>query len=111
MAITKQDVDRWIATARERKATHIISVCDTFDHDDYPVYVLPGENLEEKKSKYNGKNMQIINEIITIKYKKQPISADNFLATVAANINNKKLSDKGFRQFIRNTLPSVEYKK
>jgi hypothetical protein len=60
--------DQWIAAAKEQKATHIISVCDTFEYDDYPVYVLPGEDLEERKKKYNGINMQTINEVIEIKY-------------------------------------------
>lgn len=66
MATTRKDVDRWIATAKEMGAKHIISVCDTFEWDDYPVYVMPNENLEERKKSYNGVNMQSINEVITI---------------------------------------------
>lgn len=66
MAATREDVDRWIKTAKEKGATHIISVCDTFDWDDYPVYVMPGENIEERKSEYDRKDMQKINEVITI---------------------------------------------
>lgn len=67
MAATREDVERWIATAREKGATHVISVCDTFDHDDYPVYVMPGESLAEKKALYDGVNMQRINEVIEVK--------------------------------------------
>lgn len=37
------------------------------------------------------------------------VPAENFLATVAANVENKKLSDAEFREFIRNTLPIVKY--
>jgi hypothetical protein len=66
MAASREDVDRWIEQAKEMGAKHIISVCDTFDYDDYPVYVMPDENLEEKKERYNGVNMQRINEVITI---------------------------------------------
>ena len=66
MAATRKDVDRWIATAKKMGAKHIISVCDTFDWDDYPAYVMPNENLEERKKEYNGVNMQKINEVITI---------------------------------------------
>jgi len=66
MAATREDVDRWIKTAKERGAKYIISVCDTFDYDDYPVYVMPDENLEERKKDFNGENMQRINEVITI---------------------------------------------
>lgn len=66
MAATREDVNRWIKSAKEMGATHIISVCDTFDYDDYPVFVMPNENLEERKKEYNGVNMQRINEVITI---------------------------------------------
>ncbi len=66
MAASKSEIDGWISTAKEMGATHIISVCDTFDYDDYPVYVLPHEDLEEIKKKYDRVNMQKINEVITL---------------------------------------------
>lgn len=66
MAATREDVDRWIAAAKEKGAKHIISVCDTWDYDDYPVYVMPEDDLEKMKKKYDGVNMQKINEVITI---------------------------------------------
>jgi hypothetical protein len=37
------------------------------------------------------------------------VPADSFMATIAANVDNKKMNDKEFRQFIRNTLPIVIY--
>lgn len=37
------------------------------------------------------------------------VPAENFLGTVAVNVDNKRLNDKEFRQFIRNTLPIVIY--
>ena len=67
MAATKEDVQDWIDTAREMGAEHIISVCDTFDWDDYPVFVMPGEDLEAKIDEYRGKEMQQINEVIAIR--------------------------------------------
>jgi len=66
MAASRADVDRWIAEAKNKGAKFIISVCDTFDWDDYPVYVMPGESLAEVKSEYSGQNMQRINEVIQI---------------------------------------------
>jgi hypothetical protein len=72
MAATKRDVDRWILQGKKHNFAFIISVCDTFDHDDYPVYVTYGEDLEKRKSKYDGVNMQRINEIIDLsKYNKK----------------------------------------
>ena len=40
---------------------------------------------------------------------KLKISAENFLRTISVNVDNNKLSDKEFRQFIRNTLPIVKF--
>lgn len=39
---------------------------------------------------------------------KSKVSAINFIGTMLANIDNEKLSDTDFRQFIRNTMPIVE---
>jgi len=36
------------------------------------------------------------------------VPAKNFIGTVMANVDNDKLSDADFREFIRNTLPIVE---
>ncbi len=66
MAATRADVDRWIENGKVNGATHILSVCDTFDHDDYPIYVMPTDSLIEVKAKYDGKNMQKVNEVITL---------------------------------------------
>jgi len=65
MAASLQEVTQWQTEAKRRGATHLISVCDTFDYDDYPVYVMEGDNLEELKKRYSS-NMQSINEIIEI---------------------------------------------
>ena len=39
------------------------------------------------------------------------VPAENFVGTIEVNVDNKKLSDAKFRQFIRDTLPIVIYKK
>ena len=62
---TKKEIQRWINTGRKKGAAYIISVCDCFDYEDYPVYVMPNENLEEIKAEYR-KDMQRINEIIKL---------------------------------------------
>ena len=35
------------------------------------------------------------------------IPADNFVGTLAANVDNPKLRDADFRQIVRNTLPII----
>ena len=66
MAASREDVDRWIVQAKKDKMKYIISVCDTFDWDDYPVYCKNEKELEEKRVEYSNKSMQRINEVITI---------------------------------------------
>lgn len=56
MAATKEDIRRWLKEAKDEGATHMIVACDTFDWEDYPVSVKPGED-PEKKSQNLG-NMQ-----------------------------------------------------
>ena len=66
MAASRRDVDRWIDSAKERGCKYIISVCDTWDYDDYPVFCEDLNKLILKIDNYNGVNMQTINEIIRI---------------------------------------------
>lgn len=37
------------------------------------------------------------------------VPAENFLTTVAINVDNEGLSDADFREFIRNCLPVVRF--
>lgn len=66
MAASKEDVDRWIETAKKQKCQFIISVCDMFDWDDYPVYCKDKNDLIITHNRFDGVNMQKINEIIQI---------------------------------------------
>lgn len=38
----------------------------------------------------------------------QLVPAGNFILTVEANVDNEKISDAQFREFIRNSLPIVK---
>ncbi|HUS49397.1 MAG TPA: hypothetical protein VMZ91_04490 [Candidatus Paceibacterota bacterium] len=67
MAATRDDVNMWIEIAKGGNYEFIISVCDTFDWDDYPVFCKNKEEVLKESRQYNGVNMQKINEIIQIK--------------------------------------------
>jgi hypothetical protein len=41
---TKDEIRGWLECEQARGATHMLVVMDTFDREDYPVYVKPGEN-------------------------------------------------------------------
>ncbi len=66
MAANREDINRWIQTAKEKGCKYIISVCDTFDWDDYPVYCRDENDLIMLYDNYDGINMQKINELIRI---------------------------------------------
>ena len=40
---------------------------------------------------------------------KKALPAEHFALLLSKNVENKKLSDKDFRDFVRNTLPIVNY--
>jgi len=67
MAATREDISRWLAEGKREKATHMIVVCDTYDWEDYPVYVSRRENVREIYSDYNGKEMQRVMEVYSLK--------------------------------------------
>ena len=64
---TVEDLERWFKAGLKEKATHLIVVCDTYDHEDYPVYVKPHETVQSKLEHYNGPNMQKVMEVYNLK--------------------------------------------
>jgi hypothetical protein len=63
MAADLRDIEWWIEQGKTKGATHTIIVCDTFDYTDYPVHVMPNEDINEVKQKYDGRNMQRVMEV------------------------------------------------
>ena len=63
MTATRQDIQGWLDRGKEEGRTHLIVVTDTYDHDNYPVYVSPHHDVYEIEKEYNGKNMQHVEEI------------------------------------------------
>lgn len=67
MGTTVEDLREWFNRGDEENATHMIVVCDTFDHEDYPVYVKKGESVHDKIKYYQSAEMQRIMEVYTYK--------------------------------------------
>ncbi|MBT6689818.1 hypothetical protein HN903_00645 [archaeon] len=63
MGTTRKDISNWLENGKEKNITHMIVVCDTFDYEDYPVYVSKNQNATEEYSKINGVNMQKVMEV------------------------------------------------
>lgn len=70
MAASRMDIERWFDTAVDEGATHMIVVCDTFEMEDYPVYVMPGENVHEIEEQNSGPNMTRVMEVYSMKVPK-----------------------------------------
>ena len=47
MTATRDDIDRWIEEGQDKGATHVVVVHDTYDHDNFPLFIMPGENARE----------------------------------------------------------------
>jgi hypothetical protein len=66
MATSQGDILRWLKEGKSQGATHLLVVCDTFAHEDYPVYVKPGEDVRECARVYDGANMQRLMEVYAL---------------------------------------------
>lgn len=66
MATTKLDLRAWFEQGKRQGARYMIVVCDTFDHEDYPSYVMPHENIHDRISYYKHSPMQRITEVYNL---------------------------------------------
>lgn len=62
MAATLSEVKSWIVTAKELGVKYLISVCDTYDYSDYPVYASDDEQRDILIKELG--DMQVVNEVI-----------------------------------------------
>lgn len=66
MATSQNDIREWLQRGKDQGATHMVVVCDTFDWEDFPVYVMPGNNVRKVAEQYNGPNMTKLMEVYSI---------------------------------------------
>jgi hypothetical protein len=71
MGTSRETLMEWFKRGVEQKATHMVVVCDTFDYDDYPVYVDEGESPQEAVKAHSG-NMQRVMEVYNLKLPMNP---------------------------------------
>ncbi len=64
---TPANVGEWIESAKTKFATHIIIVTDTFDYEDYPVFVSRHQDLRTVIGETNDKPMQRVTSVYEIK--------------------------------------------
>lgn len=60
------EIRKWVtAGKKKKKCTHVLIVCDTFDHDDYPVEVMETEDVHKKIAEFSM-NMQRVMEVYSM---------------------------------------------
>lgn len=47
---TREEIRTWLLEGKALGATHTIIACDTFDYSDFPVHIMPGEDVRKKES-------------------------------------------------------------
>lgn len=46
----KKEVLKWLKEGKEQGATHTIVVCDDFDCQEFPVHIMPNEDVRQMES-------------------------------------------------------------
>ena len=59
---TREDIKRWLDEADEN-STHMLVVCDTYDHSDYPVYT---DDIQHSLQDVRDASMQRIMEVYNL---------------------------------------------
>ena len=63
---TRAEIHGWLKDAKKRGATHLIVATDTFDYEDYPVPVMPGESVREKYDEQRNHEMTQVQEVYAL---------------------------------------------
>lgn len=66
MAASREDISSWFDRGVAQGSSHMIVICDTYDWEDYPMYVSPGQDAADIAAKNNGVNMQRVMEVYNL---------------------------------------------
>lgn len=67
MAATLAEIHGWFDEGKAQESTHMLVICDSYDHEDYPVYAHSKEEAQSEFEKYNNKNMQKVMEVYDLR--------------------------------------------
>ncbi len=79
MSTTQIKIGTWFDEGVEQGATHMLVVCDTFEHEDYPKYIMPGQDIHKESA--NLGEMQSLMEVYNL-------SMDRTTQLIAARVFN-----------------------
>lgn len=69
---TRDEIRTWLARSGP-KVTHVIIACDTFDYEDYPVYVSQDEDTQAVLDRLRSQAMTRVMEVYRIGDPRLPI--------------------------------------
>ena len=56
-------ISNWFDNGINERKSYMLVVCDTYDHNDYPVYIKRGEDPKKAVDKYQNESMQTVMEV------------------------------------------------
>lgn len=66
MSTSKEEIRRWLEDGKHTGATHVIVAVDQFDQEDYPVYVMPGQDVHAVEKGIRESSMQGVMEVYSM---------------------------------------------
>lgn len=63
MGTTKEEIAKWFQIGASSGSTHMLVVCDTFDWDDFPIYVEKHQDVQKIVEKYENEDMYKVMEV------------------------------------------------
>lgn len=63
MGTTREDIRAWLESGKEQGALFMIVATDTFDYEDYPVYVLKGADVKKEVERLRAEPMTKVMEV------------------------------------------------
>ncbi len=70
-AATREEIAGWFDEGVRRGDRWMLVCCDTFDYEDYPVYVQADDDPHEAVRQHRGVNMQDVHEVYNLGMNKQ----------------------------------------
>jgi hypothetical protein len=66
MAASVDEIKSWFEQGVKDGATHMIIVVDRYDHEDFPVYVMPNDDVHRMHEDWRQRDMHGIMEVYRI---------------------------------------------
>jgi hypothetical protein len=67
MSAGLSQIQTWVLRGKKKGATHVIIACDTFSHDNYPVYVMKDKSVRDEVARLEGQKMTRVDEVYSLK--------------------------------------------